>query len=129
MTTGPIDVGAMIEAAKQPETGALVSFVGTVRDDGIECLELETFEDAASADLRAIADEAVAKFGLRSVDIVHRHGKLAVGETIVLIIAGAGHRKEAFSGCEYIIDRIKEFVPIWKKEYTKSGTRWVEGHD
>lgn len=128
LTTEPIDAGRMIEAAKRQNVGGIVAFVGTVRDDGIESLELEVFEEAAQSDLLQIAEEAKTKFGLSSVDIVHRFGKLALGETIVVIVAAAAHRKEAFLGCEYIIDRIKEFVPIWKKEHRSDGTRWVEGH-
>jgi molybdopterin synthase catalytic subunit len=63
------------------------------------------------------------------VDIIHRTGRLKVGENILLIIVGAGHRHEAFEACEYVLERIKESVPIWKKETVKGGdTRWVQGH-
>lgn len=127
VTREPIDAGALIEAAKRPEMGALVTFLGTVRDDDIERIELESYEEVAVRELTAIRDEAMAKWPIASVDILHRIGDLRVGETILLIIVGAGHRKEAFAACEHILERIKETVPIWKKVLSKDGERWVPG--
>lgn len=127
VTREPIDAGALIEAAKRPEMGALVTFLGTVRDDDIERIELESYEEVAVREMTAIRDEAMAKWPIASVDILHRIGDLRVGETILLIIVGAGHRKEAFAACEHILERIKETVPIWKKVLSKDGERWVPG--
>jgi molybdopterin synthase catalytic subunit len=121
------DIGALIEAAKVKSAGAIVSFLGVVRDDDIEKIELEAYQEMAEKDLDEIRNEAMEKFRLLDVDIIHRTGELLVGENIVLIIASSAHRKEAFLGCEYIIDRIKKTTPIWKKEYLTDGTRWVEG--
>ncbi|QYZ80344.1 molybdenum cofactor biosynthesis protein MoaE [Methanofollis formosanus] len=123
-----IDAGALIRAAQRPEMGALVTFVGTVRDDdGLEAMELEAYEEAAHEELTAIRDEAMERYAIDSVDIVHRIGRLEVGETILVIVVGAGHRKEAFPACEYVIDRLKQTVPIWKKEYRAGDETWVAG--
>jgi len=77
--------------------------------------------------METIRDEALADFPIEAVDIIHRVGRLRVGENILLIVVGAGHRKEAFDACEYILERIKQSVPIWKKEIGKDGERWVPG--
>ncbi|MDD3070526.1 MAG: molybdenum cofactor biosynthesis protein MoaE [Methanoculleus horonobensis] len=129
ITRDVIDAGVMIEAAKRPGMGALVTFCGVVRDDGgIERMELEVYEEIAVRELETIRDEAIRKYPIESVDIVHRVGTLFVGETILLIVVGAGHRKEAFAASEYIIDRLKQTVPIWKKEFGRDGQeRWVPG--
>jgi molybdopterin synthase catalytic subunit len=123
------EVGKFIEDAKSRGTGAIVTFIGIVRDDGIECMELEAYHDVAERELGIIRDEAMKEFPLHSVDIVHRTGALQVGDNIVLIVVSAGHRKEAFLGCEYVINRLKQTVPIWKKELLKDGERWVEGEE
>ncbi|HIJ06550.1 MAG: Molybdopterin biosynthesis MoaE [Methanomicrobiales archaeon 53_19] len=127
VTREDFDINRLIEERKAPDMGAVVSFIGVVRDDGIERIELEAHQEVAVEELEAIRDEAFAKFPIKSVDIIHRIGDLNIGDNIVLILVGAGHRREAFEGCEYIIERLKERVPIWKKEYTKDGERWVQG--
>lgn len=119
--------GILIEGAKQRQMGAMVTFLGIVRDDGIEEIELEAYEEAALQELQSIQDEAMQKFSLLSAEIIHRVGVLRVGDHILLIVVGAAHRHEAFMGCEYILEQIKMTVPIWKKEVTLSGTRWVKG--
>lgn len=127
ITRDDFDVASLLSGAGSSETGALVSFLGFVRDDGIEKMDIEAYEEVAEQDLSRIRDEAIARFGVNRVDIIHRTGSLSVGEHIVLIVVGASHRKAAFQGCEYIIDKIKESVPIWKKEHTALGSRWVPG--
>ncbi len=127
VTQEDFDINRLIEERKAPDMGAMATFIGIVRDDGIERIELEAHQEVAVEELEAIRDEAFAKFPIKSVDIIHRIGDLNVGDNIVLILVGAGHRREAFEGCEYIIERLKERVPIWKKEYTKDGERWVQG--
>ena len=122
-----IDPAAWINDARIPGAGAIVTFIGIVRDDNIESIELETYQEAAEKDLGEIEEEVMKKFPLLSVDIIHRVGTMNIGEVIVLIVVSAGHRKEAFLGCEYIIDRLKQTTPIWKKEYLKDGSRWIEG--
>ncbi len=127
ITREEIDVTAMLEAAKRPEIGALVTFLGTVRNDDIERMDLEAYEEVAVQEFAAIRDEAMEKWPIVSVDVLHRVGSLAIGENILLIVVGAGHRKEAFDACEYVLERIKESVPIWKKEIRPDGETWVPG--
>ena len=115
----------MIKKAKRTDAGAVVTFLGTVRDDGIEMMELESFRESALQELESIRDEAVARFGLKSAEIVHRVGLLSVGDNIVAIVCSAAHRDEAFLGCRYIIEELKKRAPIWKKEIGENGERWV----
>ncbi len=122
-----VDIGALINAAKKDGTGALVVFDGVVRDDGITEMELEAYRDVAIQELEKIARDATHQFKLLHVDIVHRIGRLSVGENILVIIVSAGHRPDAYAGSRYIIEEIKKGVPIWKKELTKDGGRWVPG--
>jgi molybdopterin synthase catalytic subunit len=96
VTTNPIDPATVIDAARAPETGAIVTFLGVVRDDGIDAMEIEAFEEVALADLREIAAAAAEEHRLDHVDIIHRIGRLSVGEPILLIVCGAGHRKGRF---------------------------------
>ena len=122
-----VDIGAMIAAAKKAGTGAVVVFDGIVRDDEITEMELEAYEDVAVAGLAKIAHDATEKFGLLHVGLVHRIGRLAIGENIVVIVVSSGHREAAYAGSRYIIDELKHSIPIWKKELTKDGGRWVDG--
>ena len=115
----------MIKKAKRTDAGAVVTFLGTVRDDGIEMMELESFRESALQELESIRGEAVARFGLKSAEIVHRIGLLSVGDNIVAIVCSAAHRDEAFLGCRYIIEELKKRAPIWKKEIGENGERWV----
>jgi molybdopterin synthase catalytic subunit len=125
--TDDVDIGALINAAKQRRTGAVVVFDGIVRDDDIVEMELEAYEDVAQKELEKIAEDATTQFNLLSVDIVHRTGLLAVGENILIIVVSAGHREEAYAGSRFIIEAIKAGVPIWKKELTRDGGWWVPG--
>jgi molybdopterin synthase catalytic subunit len=122
-----VDIGALIEAAKKPGTGAVVVFDGIVRDDDITEMELEAYEDVAVAEMEKIAKAATEQFRLLHVGIIHRIGRLSVGENILIIVVSAGHRPEAYAGSRYIIEEIKKSVPVWKKELTKDGGRWVPG--
>ena len=122
-----VDIGRLIAGAKQPGTGAIVVFDGIVRDDAIREMELEAYRDVAQKELERIAGDARERFSLLSVDIIHRVGRLKVGENILVIVVGAGHRREAYEGSRFIIERIKAGVPIWKKEIRTDGSSWVEG--
>lgn len=128
ITENDFSLDELVRKAKSNDAGAVVTFLGTVRDDGIEKMELEAFREAALPELERIRDEAAGKFNLKSVQIVHRIGSLAIGENIVAIACSAGHRDEAFQGCRYIIEELKARAPIWKKEIGKKGERWV-GHE
>ena len=124
-----IDIGMLIADTRSPKDGAQLVFLGCVRDDGMEALEIEAFVPAAEVDLKRIADECREKFGVRAVNIIHRYGHLAVGENIVVIIISAGHRKEAYDASRYAIERLKEVVPIWKQEIVNGEKgNWVEVH-
>lgn len=125
--TGDVDIGKLVNEAKQRGTGAIVVFDGIVRDDDIREMELEAYEEVAVPELEKIASEAKETYNLLSVDIIHRIGRLAVGENILVIVVGAGHREQAYEGSRFIIEAIKAGVPIWKKELTKDGGRWVPG--
>jgi molybdopterin synthase catalytic subunit len=125
--TADVDIGALINAAKKHGTGAVVVFDGVVRDDEITEMELEAYEEVAVKELEKIAKEATNQFRLLHVDIIHRIGRLTVGENILIIVVSAGHRPEAYAGSRYIIEEIKKGVPIWKKELTRDGGRWVPG--
>lgn len=122
-----INVGELIDASRTHKDGAQLVFIGCVRDDGMEALNIEAFVPVAEKDLADIAQEAMDMFNLNSVDIVHRYGKLTLGETIVVIIVGAGHRPEAYDGSRYIIEKLKERVPIWKQEIVDGkSSEWVK---
>ena len=125
--TEDVDIGQLIAAAKESGTGAVVVVDGVVRDDGITAMELEAYGDVAVAEMEKIARDATTQFRLLHVDIIHRIGRLAVGENILIIVVSAGHRPEAYAGSRYIIEEIKKSVPIWKKELTKDGGHWVAG--
>jgi len=121
---------SIITEVNKSGNGGICTFVGTVRDnaDGKSVLHLEydAYAEMAEKKLADVAAEIKNKWGLDDVSIVHRIGKLEIGEAAVVIAVGAPHRKEAFAACQYAIDRIKEYVPIWKKEYFEDGEVWVE---
>lgn len=129
MQTEDFDIGALISETRSPEDGAQMVFVGCVRDDGLDALEIEAFVPVAERDLKMIADECREKFGVRAVHIIHRYGHLAVGENIVVIIVCSAHRGEGYEASRYAIERLKELVPVWKQEIVdgKKGN-WVEMH-
>jgi len=126
-----IDLDAVLESVKSPGSGCVVGFLGTVRDTSegrsVERMSVEVYEEMAVKQLSIIRDEALERFGVHGVAVVHRYGELEVGDSIVYIAVSAGHRDEAFTACRYVIDELKERVPLWKKEYTTDGEVWVEG--
>ena len=123
------DIGALLSKTRDKADGAQLVFVGCVRDDGLEALEIEAFVPVAETDLQCIADECREKFGVRAVHIIHRYGHLKVGENIVIIIVCSAHRGEGYEASRYAIERLKELVPVWKQEIVngKKGN-WVEMH-
>jgi len=116
-----------------PECGGQVFFVGSVRPDEtpngqISALEYEAYPGAAEKKMLEIAQDAVTKFGAMRVAMLHRYGHLSPGEAAVIIAVGCGHRAEAFEACRYVIDELKQRVPIWKKDWTASGPgSWAPG--
>jgi len=115
------------------DIGAMVSFVGLCRDDGgvLSALELEHYPGMAEAEMRRIAEMAIGRFGLLGLTAIHRFGKIAPGENIVLVIAAAPHRQAAFDGASFMMDYLKTSAPFWKKEHRKDGTAgdWVSAKD
>jgi len=91
-------------------------------------MEFEHYPGMAEKQLETLRSEAIERFGVIEVAIVHRYGKIEIGEDIVLIVVAAGHRAEAFEACRWCIDELKKIVPIWKKEKTTDGEIWVEEH-
>ncbi len=117
ITRADLSIDELVMKMKRPEIGAIVTFLGVVRGDaGIKGMNVEVYEKMAVDELKKLEREAHEKFEIEAVEIVHRKGTLNVGENIVVILVGAKHRKEAFRACEYLIDELKEKVPIWKKE-------------
>jgi molybdopterin synthase catalytic subunit len=113
--------------------GAVVTFLGVVRDNAhgreVDRIEIQVYEEMAVKQLQAIREEAMVRFGVEEVAIVHRYGNLRISDNIMMIAVGAGHRPEAFEACRFILETIKEKVPLWKKEYTKEGDYWIEGEE
>jgi len=126
-----IDSQAVLASAKHPEDGAAVLFDGVVRNNtrGRRTLYLdyEAYEVMALKQMEDLAGRAIAQFGVRDVRIVHRLGRLQIGETSVLIVVASAHRAPAFDACRWLIDTLKRTVPIWKKEYFEDGAVWADG--
>ncbi len=112
--------------------GAVVTFLGTGRDisrgERIQGLEFEHYEGMAEKKLAEIRNRALKNFNVLEVAIVHRVGKIGIGENIVLIVVASQHRNDAFMCCEWCISELKRITPIWKKEFTEKGEIWVEEH-
>lgn len=125
----PLDPRTVEALVDDPETGALVTFIGRVRDvargQEVTSLDYEAYPEAAEAMMAQIGDEISAKWGLTNVAIAHRTGLLAVGEASVVICVASRHRGEAFEASQYAIERLKQIVPIWKKEHYKDGAVWI----
>lgn len=125
----PLDARTVEAAVATPGAGAVVTFTGTVRDHArrrtVTALEYEAYEPAAEKMLARIGDEIGERWGIDRVAVVHRTGRLRPGEASVVIAVASAHRGEAFAACEYLIDRLKEIVPIWKKEFYDDGAVWV----
>ncbi|MBI2865977.1 MAG: molybdenum cofactor biosynthesis protein MoaE [Chloroflexi bacterium] len=128
----PLDPQLLMERTARSRDGAVVTFVGLVRDHSegrrVRYLEYEAYKEMAEAKLRQIVDEVRERWDLEDVSIVHRLGRLQVGEASLVIVVASPHRRPAFEACAYAVDRIKEVVPIWKKEVWEDGERWV-GHE
>jgi MoaE-MoaD fusion protein len=126
-----IDTEALVAQLKAPEDGAVVVFDGFVRNNSkgqrTRYLEYESYEAMAYTKMRQIGAEIRAKFPVHRVAIVHRLGRLEIGETSVAIVVSSPHRAAAFDACRFAIDTLKRAVPIWKKEYFAGGAVWAEG--
>ena len=133
--TAPFDAQAEADALRRGDmdVGAVVTFVGTVRDvndgDAVTTLELEHYPGMTEKALGANEAEARERFDVRGIAIVHRVGRLAPGDPIVLVAVTSAHRGAAFDACRFVMDYLKTRAPFWKKERTPQGERWVEARD
>jgi molybdopterin synthase catalytic subunit len=130
VATGPIDVGVETARLRQlDQVGALVTFTGICRDEGgrLAALELEHYPGMAEAEILRIAREAAARWPLAGISVVHRYGRIAVGDDIVLVAAASSHREAAFAAANFLMDYLKTSAPFWKKEHAASGEAgaWV----
>jgi molybdopterin synthase catalytic subunit len=131
LVRGRIDPEKIVQQLKAGSDGAVCVFDGVVRDNsrGRETLHLdyEAYEEMALRRMLALREQAIAQFGVREVAIVHRLGRLYVGETSVLIAVASAHRAAAFEACRWLIDTLKTTVPIWKREQFADGAVWADG--
>lgn len=125
LSSSPIDAQEVLESVRTPESGGIDVFVGTTRDRSngraVLTLEYEAYEPMALKVMGILEKEACDRWPLQRVSIVHRLGRVEVGETSVIIAVSSAHRKEAFEACRFLIDRLKQDVPLWKREYFADG--------
>ena len=131
LTHEPIQADALVAAAKHGEDGAVIVFDGIVRNNSrgrkTLYLDYEAYEEMATKQMNELAREALTRYGVRNVAIIHRLGRLQVGETSVLIIVSSAHRGKAYEASRFLIDTLKKSVPIWKKETFVDGAVWADG--
>ena len=133
LTAAPLDARRLEAAVADPGAGAICTFTGVVRDnsrgESVTHLEYEAYAGMAERQMRAIAEEIVERWPEARVAMAHRTGSLEIGEASVVVSVSCPHRAEAIAACHWGIDRLKESVPIWKKEFATSGAAWIEGGD
>ncbi len=124
-----IDIATVIAAVAHPEAGAIATFIGTTRNENegrsVTTLEYEAYPEMATAEMRRIGDTARQRWPIRAIAIAHRVGVVPIGEASVVIAVSSPHRAAAFEACRFAIDRLKEVVPIWKKEHFEGGEVWI----
>jgi molybdopterin synthase catalytic subunit len=133
VTIEPLDLPALTAAVSEGASGdgALTSFIGLVRDHNqgrrVSFLEYEAYEPLAVRALDLIIEESKAAWPTARLAVHHRVGRIEIGEASIIIVAASPHRGEAFSACRYMIERVKQIVPIWKHEHFEGGDVWLEG--
>jgi molybdopterin synthase catalytic subunit len=131
LTRCPIPTADLVRQQKAPQDGAVVTFEGVVRNNSAGrrtlYLEYEAYEPMAIRKMEEIGGEVRREFAIDHIGMMHRLGRVEIGETSVVIIVTAAHRRAAFGACQFAIDRLKQIVPIWKKEYFEDGSVWAEG--
>ena len=131
ITNNVINTQSVIDKTLHDSCGAVVTFIGAVRNNSegkkVLYLEYEAYSKMAQKKLEEIAAEAKKKWPVEEVAVTHRLGRMEIGDISVVIAVSSGHRAAAFQACQYTIDRIKEIVPIWKKEFYEDGSAWIEG--
>lgn len=133
LTDQPIDVAAVLASVQDEGAGAVNTFIGTVRNQStgrrVVRLDYEAYDKMALHQMRRVAEQAREKWPmLRQVAVTHRKGRLAIGDVAVVVAVSTPHRADSFAACQYIIDTIKQVVPIWKKEEYEDGSVWVAAH-
>jgi molybdopterin synthase catalytic subunit len=132
ITDQPIDVLKVIEAASLSEAGAINTFIGTVRNQTsgkkVLRLEYEAYEPMAISEIKKIINQANDTWKLLGYAVSHRIGVLNTGEIAVVVAVSTAHRKASFEACQFIIDNLKQTVPIWKREVFEDGDQWVSAH-
>ena len=127
-----IDHEEIVNSVSGPETGAIVTFDGTVRNNArdkfVTHLYYQAYPQMAALELEKIRTEAMRRWDLNNMAIVHRIGRMEIGESSVFIAVASSHREDAFAACRFIIDTLKTTVPIWKKEYYQDGEVWIESY-
>lgn len=127
ISDAPINIDELIQKTRNPDAGAIVTFQGTVRrftgDLEVESLIYESYREMAERTIMSICRDAVEKFGVTDINVVHRIGKVLLTEDSVAICVSSPHRKDAFLACEYVIDTIKEKAPVWKMDVTPNGKK------
>jgi len=128
----PIIIQECIDAAQSERAGAVDVFIGTVRnhnkDKSVVRLEFETYDSMAVKKMQELADEAQARWNTEKIVMVHRKGVLSIGDVAVVIAVATPHRAASFEACKWLIDTLKQVVPIWKKEVYDNGEEWLEAH-
>lgn len=131
ITREPIDTAALLEKMKRPDDGAAIVFEGIVRNNTrgrrTLFLDYEAYEEMAVKEMESLIARALDQFQVRDAVIIHRLGRIEIGETSVLIVVASAHRAAAFDACRWLIDTLKRTVPIWKKEYFEDGAVWSDG--
>ena len=132
ITHEPLDPAALVEAVRVDASGAVALFYGVVRNENmgrnVQYLEYDVYPEMAIKKMHEIADEVRAKYTITGIGVLHRVGRLEIGETSLLVAVSSAHRVAAFEACHFAVDRIKQVVPIWKKEVWDDGEEWIEGH-
>mgnify|MGYP001383153759 CR=1 FL=1 len=133
LTHHPLDPEVVTASVRRDTNGAVVTFLGTTRDNfegkPVITLEYEAFPEMAVKEMEEIRRQLKAKFGIDDIAIAHRTGQVPIGEISLVVAVASPHRKEAFFACHAAVDRLKETVPIWKKEYFEGGDVWVGSQD
>ena len=133
MVDSTIDRRKVVDSVAGPCSGAIVTFDGTVRDNArgktVTHLSYEAYPEMALKELQKIRDQAMQRWPLNRMAIVHRIGRMEIGESSVFIAVSSAHRGDAFEACRFAIDTLKTTVPIWKKEHYQDGEVWIEGYD
>lgn len=131
VTTEPLDPQALVNAVRSDEDGAVCLFYGVARNHNLGrrvlYLEYDAYVPMAIKKMQEIGEEVKQRFPIGAIGVLHRIGRLEIGETSLLVAVASPHRAEAFAACHYAVDRIKEIVPIWKKEVFEGGEEWIEG--